>query len=284
MLLILDFSGVLSLEAVFFGMPDRLEQALRQSGLWELGVDVARYWSDIVNPTWDVASTTRTPYAHMIAQHIQASHIPFDDLLHRAEWFVQAYMQASIIDPAWRSLFDALQSTKRVVPLIATDHYAEATTHIAQQMAGMGWHTAALRIDASGRVLTGEVAPTPLPSHTLALANSSDLGAHKEQALFWSRVRVGLAFEPKQILVIDDFGANENTLDFYADLARVNRRQAQTLAAISSAFGAPTHTLPFIIERPSTDTEALRAAYRAQAEQTIRRVMEMMRTSSSDGY
>ena len=138
----------------------------------------------------------------------------------------------------------------------------------------MGWRAAALQTDASGRVLIDGSAPASLPPHTVALANSADLGAHKEGALFWSRVRAGLAIEPDQILVIDDFGANEHLLDFYADPAKVTRRQAQTLAAISSAFGAPTHTLPFIIERPFPDLEALHATYRAQAEQTIRRVME----------
>ena len=273
-LLVLDFSGVLSLEAVCFGMPDRLEQALRHSGLWELGVDGAHYWNDVVKPTWDLGSTTRTPYAYLMAQHVHSPHVAFDDALRRAEQFVQAYMQASVIDPVWRALFDALQSANSVAPLIATDHYAEATAHIAQQIESIGWRAAALQMDASGRVVIEGGASDSLPPHTVALANSADLGAHKEGALFWSRVRAGLAIEPDQILVIDDFGANEHLLDFYADPARVTRRQAQTLAAISSAFGAPTHTLPFIIERPFPDLEALHAMYRAQAEQTIRRVME----------
>ena len=84
-LLVLDFSGVLSLEAVCFGMPDRLEQALRHSGLWELGVDGAHYWNDVVKPTWDLGSTTRTPYAYLMAQHVHSPHVAFDDALRRAE-------------------------------------------------------------------------------------------------------------------------------------------------------------------------------------------------------
>lgn len=276
-LLVLDFSGVLSLEAVCFGMPDRLEQALRHSGLWALGVDIARYWNDVVKPTWDVGSTTRIPYAHLLAQRVHTPHVAFDDVLRCAEQFVQAYVQASVIDPVWRTLFDALQSANSVTPLIATDHYAEATAHITQQIAAMGWRAAALQADAAGQVSIDGGASTSLPPLTVALANSSDLGAHKERVLFWSRVRAGLAIEPEQILVIDDFGANEHLLDFYADPAKVTRRQAQTLAAISSTFGAPTHTLPFIIERPATDLEALRVAYRTQAEHTIRRVIEAIR-------
>ena len=172
MLLVLDFSGVLSLAAVCFGMPDRLDQALRHSGLWELGVDGARYWSDVVKPTWEVGSTTRTPYAYLVAQRVQSPHVAFDDALRCAEQFVQAYMQASVIDPVWRALFDGLQAAHSITPLIATDHYAEATAHIAQQIAAMGWRAAALQTDASGRVLMMGARlppfhPTPSRSPTL---------------------------------------------------------------------------------------------------------------------
>jgi len=274
-LLVFDFSGMLSLEAVRFGMPDRLEQALRQSGLWDLGVDVARYWNDIVKPTWETGSTTRTPYAHLIAQRLFA-----DNVLSYAERFVEAYLQASVIDPTWRALFDALQSADGVAPLIATDHYAEATVHIAQQIAAMGWRAAALRIDATGEVSLQTIAiphGDGSPSGAILIANSADLGAHKAHALFWRRVQVGLAIEPEQILVIDDFGANEHLLDFYADPVKVHLRQMQTIDVIRSVFSTPVQTFPFVLDRPFTDGEALRTAYRAKVEQTILRVMETIR-------
>ncbi len=274
-LLVLDFSGMLSLEAVRFGMPDRLEQALRQSSLWDLGVDVERYWNDIVKPTWEIGSTTRTPYAHLIAQRASAPHPPADDALRRAERFVQAYLQASVIDPAWRPLFDALRSAERVTPLVATDHYAEATRHIARQIAAMGWRAAALRVDKAGTTspqVISALEGDPSFAHTVLIANSADLGARKESAHFWRRVQAGLGVQPQEVLVVDDFGANENLLDFYADPVKVQRRQAQTIDAIRTVFGAQVQALPFILDRPLPGGEALCAAYRAKVEAAVREV------------
>lgn len=268
-LLVLDFSGMLSLEAVRFGTPDRLERALRQSGLWDLGVNVEHYWNDIVRPTWEIGSTTRAPFARLIAQRISVSHDLADHALRCAERFVQAYLQASVIDPAWRPLFDALRPAAQVTPLVATDHYAEATDHIAQQIAALGWRAAALRIDATGRTSPQTVSTPdddPPPSRPVLIANSADLGAHKDSALFWRRVQAGLDVQPQEALVVDDFGANENLLDFYADPVKVQRRQAQTIGAIQSVFGAPVQVFPFILDRPLPPGEALCAAYRAKVE------------------
>ncbi|MGB9754416.1 MAG: hypothetical protein C0183_10055 [Roseiflexus castenholzii] len=273
-LLVLDFSGMLSLEAVRFGMPDRLERALRHSGLWDLGVDVERYWNDIVKPTWETGSTTPTPYALLIARRLSC-----DDALQRAERFVQAYLQASVIDPAWRPLFDALQSAEHMTPLVATDHYAEATDHIARQIAAMGWHAAALRTDDTGKTSL-QIIPTPNgdrpPSRAVLIADSADLGARKDSALFWRRVQEGLGEQPTEILIVDDFGANENLLDFYADPVKVNRRQAQAIDAMRSVFGAPVQTFPFILDRTLPDREALYAAYRAKVEATVREVVTVL--------
>ncbi len=275
-LLVLDFSGVLSLEAVCFGAPDRLEQALRQSGLWDAGVTVERYWNDLVALTWDIGSTTRTPYAHLMAQHITAPHLSADEVHRRAERFVQFYLQASVIDPAWRSLFAALRTDEGVTILVATDHYAEATDHIARQIAAMEWRVAALQVDETGKVLQQRVAVAggaSQSSRAVLLASSADLGVRKTAPLFWQRVQCGAALQPQHILVIDDFGANENLLDPYADPASVQRRQAQTVAAICDAFGAPVQTYAFVLDRAVTDAAALRSAYRAQVEAVTARVM-----------
>ncbi len=277
LLLALDFSGVLSLEAVCFGAPDRLEQALRRSGLWDAGVTVERYWNDLVAPTWDIGSTTRTPYAHLMAQHITAPHLSADEVRQRAKRFVQDYLQASVIDPAWRPLFDALRTDEGVTMLVATDHYAEATDHIARQIAGMEWHVTALQVNEAGQVLQRSVVVADgasQPSRAVLLASSADLGARKNAPLFWRRVQRGAALQPQHILVIDDFGANENLLDAYADPASMQRRQAQTVAAIRDAFGAPVQTYAFVLDRAVTDAAALRSAYRAQVEAVTARVMK----------
>ncbi|MFQ3684596.1 hypothetical protein, partial [Roseiflexus sp.] len=248
----------------------------RQSGLWDAGVTVERYWNDLVAPTWDIGSTTRTPYAHLMAQHITAPHLSADEVRRRAERFVQFYLQASVIDPVWRSLFVALRTDEGVTILVATDHYAEATDHIARQIAAMEWCVAALQVDETGKVLQQRVAVAggaSQSSRAVLLASSADLGARKTAPLFWQRVQRGAALQPQHILVIDDFGANENLLDPYADPASVQRRQAQTIAAICEAFGASVQTHAFVLDRAVTDAAALLSAYRAQVEAVTARVM-----------
>ncbi|MDW8214117.1 MAG: hypothetical protein RMJ55_11210, partial [Roseiflexaceae bacterium] len=56
---------------------------------------------------------------------------------------------------------------------------------------------------------------------------------------------------------------------FYADPVKVQRRQALTIDVIRSVFGASVRTFPFILDRPLSHGEALRAAYRAKAEAVV---------------
>ena len=61
--IVLDYSGTLSIGAVLFSTPERLAEALRQSGLANLGVTTpAAFWDQIVNPTWEKGSTTSAGY------------------------------------------------------------------------------------------------------------------------------------------------------------------------------------------------------------------------------
>lgn len=66
-LVMLDFSGTLSIETVRFGQPENLECALLDSGLWALGVDSLKiFWEEIVSPTWERGSTTQIGYVQLL--------------------------------------------------------------------------------------------------------------------------------------------------------------------------------------------------------------------------
>lgn len=242
-LLVLDFSGTLSLEAVRFGAPERLASALQQSGLQKLGVDVTRYWNDLVVPTWTEGSTTRIGLKRLLARQLQAYGVRSTIAIRAASRFTQAYMAASIIDPAWQPLFVALRTECRAIPLIATDHYAEATGQIADQLAGLQWTARALRW-YHGQVRRGRVRVTAYPNLAF-IANSADLGTAKADPVFWQRVQSGIRTAISHVIVVDDFGASENLADFYANPARVERRRQQTIAAIEQAFGVPVTTIWF---------------------------------------
>jgi len=246
-LLILDFSGTLSLEAVRFGTSARLAMALQQSGLQALGVDTERYWNDLVVPTWVEGSTTRIGLRTLLSRKLQERGIPLATAVRSAGRFTRAYMAASVIDPAWQPLFAILQSRPQIIPLIATDHYAEATFQIAGELATLGWSARALRREHNRikRVRVG-----PLQHTALAfIANSADLGVAKADPRFWQYVQIGLPERVTQVIVVDDFGANENLADFYADPTRVERRRQQTISAIEEVFHVSVQMIWFTLDR-----------------------------------
>jgi hypothetical protein len=51
-LVIFDFSGTLSRGAVLFGKEKNLIRELKQSGLWQIGLNsVDIFWNDVIAPT-----------------------------------------------------------------------------------------------------------------------------------------------------------------------------------------------------------------------------------------
>ncbi|WP_322490239.1 hypothetical protein [Chloroflexus sp.] len=244
-LLILDFSGTLSLGAVRFGETHRLATALADAGLLALGVTVDRYWNELVGPTWVEGSTSRVGLATLLARQLRTQETSARSAAQCARRFTQMYIAASVIDPAWQPLFAALGADSRVTTLIATDHYAEVTAHIANELAEQRWTARALRL-RNQQVVQQRMGN--LAGNAMAfIANSADLGVSKADPLFWQRVRAGLRANVNRIIVVDDFGASENAADFYANPTRVERRRQQTIAAIEQTFAVPVTVVQFVI-------------------------------------
>lgn len=235
-LVCLDFSGTLSLGAVMFGRKARLEKALRHSGLWKLGIKSTEvFWEELVNPTWEIGSTTTIGYSVLLAQQADQAlrargrYVQAALLEQSAARFVRSYLLASSIHPAWRPTLRYLYSRMDVVLLIATDHYAEATSHIVEQLSQFGLWTG-----------TG-------PHQRVLVANSADIGAHKESAPYWMCVQSLLPAPPQQVILVDDFGANEQPLDAYANPAEVARRQEATTALLQRVFGTAVIVRKFVL-------------------------------------
>jgi hypothetical protein len=260
MLLIFDFSGTLSVAAVQFGTPEYLARALQQSGLAALGVDETVYWHEIVTPTWEEGSTSTIGLANLIARRVCAIGGAPEPAYQAAQRFTQMYMAASAIDPAWQPLFDAVRSIPTAIPLIATDHYAEATLQITTQLTALGWQAASLRVRRGHCRAIAQykatrpyaIVPGTLFNHRRIafIANSADLGVIKATPRFWQWVRMALGVQPLRIVLVDDFGASENLADFYANPERVAHRRQQTVAALQRVFAAPIQTVQFVLDRP----------------------------------
>ena len=242
-LVIFDYSGTLSLDAVRFAEDDNLTEELARSGLAGLGIaDTETFWAEIVNPTWQEGSTTSVGYREVIFRSIREVFSPeaSDEAIRlSAARFVDSYLTHSPVDARWRSILQKLNSEASVVTVIATDHYAEATDYIVGFLKEMGIGAISLK-DMSGA--------TAFPK--FVVANSADMGVHKIDQGFWEMVRDVLVLDTVQSsLIIDDFGFNEEAGDSYADRRKVEDRKNKTIGLLEGIFNVPVYAIPFMLKR-----------------------------------
>ncbi|NQU02784.1 MAG: hypothetical protein HQ589_01360 [Syntrophaceae bacterium] len=242
-LVIFDYSGTLSLDAVRFAEDDNLTEELARSGLAGLGIaDTETFWAEIVNPTWQEGSTTSVGYREVIFRRIREVFSPAtsdEEIRLSAARFVDSYLTHSPVDARWRSILQKLNSEASVITVIATDHYAETTDYIVGFLKEMGIGAISLK-DMSGA--------TAFPK--FVVANSADMGVHKIDQGFWEVVRGVLMLDTVQsFLIIDDFGFNEEAGDSYADRRKVEDRKSKTIGLLEGIFNVPVYAIPFMLKR-----------------------------------
>lgn len=229
-------------------------------------------------PTWEEGGLTSKGYGGVLAERMgellgiglrvvrKPGHSPLLDSVRR---FVGLYFRHSWIDPGWKPLFQGVSTafnrscndksaicTPQDTILIATDHYAECTPTLCRLLHGWG---------IQGRPILGQThSPPPLLGERgsifsrtkppVFIANSADLGAWKKDPSFWVKINGKLPLQSFQrILLIDDFGYNEQRGDPYADRKRVEERRSSLLRCLRS-FGAPEiGVFPFFLESSVTD-------------------------------
>jgi hypothetical protein len=242
-LIIVDYSGTLSLTAPRFGRPENLRLALEESGLASLGVSTPEiFWDRIANPTWSKGSTTPVGYVRIMAERIAAlrlSPAPPGVIEAAASRFVKSYLDASRIDPRWQSTLTRLNESPSVWTVIATDHYAEIMENILRDLTGWGI--------SAGRI--GRDARPPCPeTFQFFVANSAWIGVWKADRRFWETVRAWLPAVPFQrLLLVDDFGANEEPGDSYSEDSKVLARREKTMANLRETFHVAPETAPFTL-------------------------------------
>jgi phosphoglycolate phosphatase-like HAD superfamily hydrolase len=270
MLVIFDYSGTLSLEAPRFGRPANLVRALAESGLFSLGVTTPEiFWEEIVGPTWIQGSTTAIGYKRVMAERIEALGLAPGatgaEITAAASRFVDRYLDHSRIDPHWRPLLEKLTGYPGAAVVIATDHYAEATETIIRYL--HSW-------DIPARKAGEEAEPRLSP---FFIANSADIGFWKADRRFWEVLKSRFSPETvRSVLIIDDFGSNEDQGDSYGEWARIEARQEKTFAVLGEIFQAGVEVIPFFLKgRERKDSPSLRIA------ETGRRIGRFL--SSADG-
>jgi len=249
-LIIFDYSGTLSLEAVAFGRSDILLRHLRTSGLFALGLDNAALFWKIVNETWREGSTTRAGYKKVMRQRIAElfelkAFAKQEEIARSVSLFVDAYLDYSRIDERWRWILKKLSLDRSVAVVVATDHYAEATGAIIDHLAG--WDIRAVPV-ASGIVsscFSKETKGRTGAGSNFIVANSADIGAHKAHAQFWLTVKNILQLNCRRILLVDDFGQNEQPADAYVDAEKINDRTQMKQKILRDTFAADVQIIYF---------------------------------------
>ena len=239
-LVILDFSGTLSLGAAVFGRSANLEQALRDTGFSALGLaDPDAFWQDVIDPTWKQGGTGKLTYTACLIDGVRRAlpHLDPKTLSQAADRFTAAYYARSTIDDAWQPALREWTRSDGVVPLVATDNYREATPTLVDELRRMG---------LKGMPVLDE-AWNP-ESFAVAIANSADLGCVKSTTSFWSAAREALgSYAPSDIVLIDDFGCNETSHDAYAARDTIAPRQQRTTSLLQEVFGIECRTVPFTL-------------------------------------
>ena len=244
-LIIFDYSGTLSLESTLFGRPDYLMKQLKESGLMDLGVtSPSIFWEQIVNPTWVEGSTTQAGYKKVMEDRISAilyqnmSIVSCVKISDAASLFADSYLSHSRIDGRWQPVLDKFNRHPSVRAIIATDHYAEATDYILQFLKE-------LHIQA----VPARVAMSTTGSTSVIVANSADLGFHKDDLRFWEILKNGLNMGGvRHVLLIDDFGYNEQKGNSYSTPEKVEQRKRDTVRLLQEVFSAEVQAIPFMIE------------------------------------
>lgn len=276
-MVVLDFSGTLSLASARFGREEVLLQMLKESGLWALGVDSAQcFWTEIVNPTWEAGSTTGQGYQHLISERLRQLSAEWNSPLQEAqlhagaEAFVAAYFNHSTLSPEWQPLLQQMASHFEALAVIATDHYAEATEHIGDQLRRWGIESApALRPRRPGQIL---------------IANSADLGYPKSRREFWEKLKRAQEIERLSVIgIVDDFGFNEQLEDAYTAPEQIAMRREQTVALMADVFLAQVRVFPFFLESDaahiaSAEEDRQIKAYLALMDQAVGFVRKILST------
>ena len=257
MLVIFDYSGTLSLEAPRFGQPANLVRALAESGLFSLGVTTPEiFWEEIVGPTWIEGSTTAIGYKRVMAERIEALGLApcatDAEITAAASRFVARYLDHSWIDPHWRPILEKLTGYPGAAVVIATDHYAEATETIIRYLHSWDITVQKAKDGAGGNRWLS----------LFSVANSADIGFWKADRRFWevlkSRFSLGAV---RSVLIIDDFGFNEEQGDSYGEWARIEGRQEKTFTILGEVFQAGVEVIPFFLKgREREDAPSLRIA------------------------
>jgi hypothetical protein len=201
------------------------------------------FWNELVLPGWEEGSLTARGYTSVLAECLRlftenrGTPAPEAVIHAAAHSLAESYFNHSPIENAWKNILLRLAAAPGAFSIIATDHYAETTDHIRGLLAA--WNIAARSVSR----------PAGESGNPFIIANSADLGAHKNTAAFWKTVRSALGDCPQPfVYLIDDFGFNENSGDAYGGREKALCRREKTAACVKEVFGCEPEVFSFFLD------------------------------------
>jgi hypothetical protein len=258
-LVIIDYSGTLSLKAPLFGREELLIDELKKTGFTEFGIrNGSDFWDLIINPTWETASTSSIGYSQVIFEQvckirqIQPGSKSEGAIQKAARRLIGDYYAYAAIAPEWENLFKGLDKCPGVMVTVATDHYTETSVHILRQLESLG--------------STGCPALQTGSNSAVKVANSADLGFPKGQKGFWERLKAVQDLKSiTNVVVLEDFGFNEEPTDIYAQEKTPLQRSKDLTVTLTDVFNAPVSTFQFFLtgyKNPKLDETSLWIEYK----------------------
>lgn len=216
-LIIFDYSGTLSISMAQFSETTRLIRTLNKSGLAKYKINSPEvYWEEIVWKTWGHASITSKHYSQYIFEQLlrlnyNSNQNYINQLEISAKNFVNSYLSFAKIENKWKMLLQKLANTPEIILLIATDNYFEFSKKIISEFEN---------IQLPATCISNDFNFSKIKYKQILIANSAEIGYTKSQFKFWMFIKNKISeiydlANLQNILLIDDFGENENSADVY---------------------------------------------------------------------
>jgi hypothetical protein len=250
-LICIDYSGTLSLTMPEFASK-WLNYYLEECGLTMYPIPVGEdFFREMIIPVWEEASIKDVPYARCLTRQImKETKIPKEleeEILYKTHCLIHAYFIKGTIDSQWKKLLQFLLSKKDTFIIVVSDHYFDARHYFPFHLRELGFQSQVLENNISIR-----------KKGTIYLAISAIMGNRKDHPHFWKNLKEKLSMEHDEIrnvVLIDDFGSQENDFGFYNSSEKITSRQKNIKQAIQKAFYIEPNLYHFKVKTPVTTFE-----------------------------
>ncbi|GAB4170684.1 MAG: hypothetical protein Kow00108_04820 [Calditrichia bacterium] len=230
-LILIDYSGTLTIGGMNFLKNDQANSLLDWELLNKFQIpDMQTFWEQLITPGWPKGAISDVPYPQLLLEQTEKLntilyHQYSETLSRMFKQFCYAYFEAQLPAHQWIPVIKSLNSQPSISVVICSDHYIDAAYYLLRYLREQGITCSFINPNVRH-----------VDDHQVFLAFSSLFGHTKEEKAYWHVLNSSLTFVPSEILIVDDFGANECDLDTFSQPQQVTIRKQQILNHIKDVF------------------------------------------------